>query len=221
MYRSHLMSLSYIASWTMPQITYAVSKLGKFMANPGQVHYKALKRLLRFVICRADRGLQYPAVKTEKIKVHGYWDTSHADDLDTRRTTMGYVFYYGGCAISWSSKLNTYVTTSTNQSEYCGLAKAAKEAKYLATLMQFIGNEKEAKPVDLFGDNAGAVAMAHNPVKQSLSKHVEIADHYSRELVEQNVITVNKISTVDMIADILTKALDETKFVKHESSLVG
>ena len=47
MYRSHLMSLNYIARWTMPQITYAVSKLGKFMANPGQVHYKALKRRLK------------------------------------------------------------------------------------------------------------------------------------------------------------------------------
>ena len=63
--------------------------------------------------------------------------------------------------------------------------------------------------------------MAHNPVKQTLSKHIEIADHYSRELVEKNVITVNKIRTEEQIADIFTKALDEAKFNKHEKSLVG
>ena len=220
-YRSHLMSLNYVARWTMPQITYAVSKLGKFMANPGPVHFKALKRLLRFVFGRAEKGMLYPADRAEKNSVYGYWDTSHADDIDTRRTTMGHVFYYGGCAISWTSKLNTYVTTSTNQSEYCGLAKAAKEAKYLATLFESIGRADEAKPVNLFGDNSGAVAMAHNPVKQTLSKHIEIADHYSRELVEKNVITVNKIRTEDQIADIFTKALDEAKFNKHEKSFVG
>ena len=101
------------------------------------------------------------------------------------------------------------------------LGKAAKEAKYLATLFESIGRADEAKPVNLFGDNSGAVAMAHNPVKQTLSKHIEIADHYSRELVEKNVITVNKIRTEEQIADIFTKALDEAKFNKHEKSLVG
>ena len=134
---------------------------------------------------------------------------------------MGHVFYYSGRAISWTSKLNGYVTTCTNHSEYCGLAKAAKEAKYLNSILNFIGRGEDAKPIDLFGDNSGSVAMAHNPVKHSLSKHVDIADHYSRELIEEGLITVNKFPTAEMIADIFTKPLDEQKFVKFEDSLVG
>ena len=87
------MSLVWIARWTMPQISYAVSKLGKFMSNPGDVHFQALKRLLRYVFANAELGLTYPAHQTDRQVVYGYWDTSHADDLDTRRSTMGHVFF--------------------------------------------------------------------------------------------------------------------------------
>ena len=220
-FRSHLMSLNYLARWTMPQIAYAVSKLGKFMTNPGPVHFVALKRLLRFVFANAERGMTYPAHPTEGTCVYGYWDTSHADDLDTRRSTMGYVFFYAGCAISWSSKLHSFVTTSSNHSEYCGLAKAAREAKYLNSLFEFIGRHQEATPINMFGDNTGSIAMAHNPVSHSLAKHVALADHYSRELIEQRTITVSWEETSRMVADIFTKALCSPKFIRHETTLVG
>ena len=106
-YRSALMSLVYFSRLTMPQITYAVSKLGKFLSNLGEVHMGALKRLLRYVFWNAHIGINFPSQKSDKTKLYGYSDTSFADDIDTKRSTMGHVFFYAGCPMSWSSKLHS------------------------------------------------------------------------------------------------------------------
>jgi hypothetical protein len=205
----------------MPQISYAVSKLGKFMANPGPVHFTALKRLLRFVFGNADVGLKFPAHATSKTNVYGYNDTSFADDVDTRRSTAGFVFFYAGCALSWHSRLFSSVTLSTNHTEYAGASVAAREAKFLHSIFTFIGLSREVRPIDLFGDNTGAVSLARNPIAHAKNKHIELADHYVRELVSAGVISTSHISTAEMVADIFTKPLDSFKFSAHAATLTG
>ena len=56
-YRSVLMSVSYLANWTRPDVAFAVSKLARFMQAPGQKHVKELKRVLRYLRCNQDLGL--------------------------------------------------------------------------------------------------------------------------------------------------------------------
>ena len=134
---------------------------------------------------------------------------------------MGMLFFYAGCAVSWSSRLHTYVTTSTNHSEYCALAKAAREAKYINSLFIFMGRPEDVSPIDLFGDNSGAVSLANNVVEQTKTKHVDIADHYSRELISSGVITATRISKKLQLADIFTKAEDTPKFLANTKELTG
>ena len=62
------------------------------------------------------------------------YDTSHADCVDTRRSTNSYFYFFEGCCISWYAKLHSFITTSTNHSEYCSGATAAKEAKWLENM---------------------------------------------------------------------------------------
>ena len=120
---------------------------------------------------------------------------------------MGFVFFYCNALISWHSKLHSYVTTSTNHTEYVCSAKAAREARYLQKIFHGIGLQSAVSPIDLYCDNSGAVAMNLNPVKHDASKHVDIADHYARELVERGLITMTLVGTKDMLADFLTKQL--------------
>ena len=127
------------------------------------------------------------------------------------------------------SQCRSYVAKNYPQAEIIEMSSTAAAAKGLANgnYDAAIASDIAAKNYGLkviasnIGDNAGAVAMAHNPVKHALSKHVDIADHYSRELLAEGLITVTKYPTAEMIADIMTKPLDETKFIKHEESLVG
>ena len=187
-YRSILANLIYVYSWTHPEIGFGISKLSKFMQNPGPKHVTALKRMLRYMAGAKDKGLVYSFGRpTPRQGVYGYYDASHADDHDTLRTTMAYVLFYEGCVVCWHTKMHTFITTSTNHSEYCSAAKCAREAKSLRTTFASIGFER-TMPIVLFSDSQGAIAMNYNPVKRSASKHVDLADHYAREQVERAVL---------------------------------
>ena len=47
-------SLMYLASPTRPDISFAVSKLSRFVSKPGDVHWKALERVLRYLKATAN-----------------------------------------------------------------------------------------------------------------------------------------------------------------------
>jgi hypothetical protein len=211
-YRSILASCIYLATWTRPDICFAVSKLSKFMANPGSVHVRALKRLLRFLKGSRQWRLRYDFTTPQRSGVYGYYDAAHLDDVDTSRSTMAYVFFFEGCPIAWKSKVHTFITTSTNHSEYVASAKAAKEATWLYNIAAVFGLPKE--PVALFSDSQGAIAMAYNPVNHTANKHIDLADHYTREQVERRIITITYMPTKQMVADVLTKAKSAPEFLR-------
>ena len=72
----------------------------------------------------------------------------------------------------------------------------------------------------LFSYSKGSIAMNYNPVMRSASKHVDISDHYARELVETGSIIISYVSTTDMIADALTKPLGRQAHARHASKLI-
>jgi hypothetical protein len=152
--------------------------------------------------------------------VYGYYDAAHADCPDTLRSTLAYVMFFESCPLSWNSKLHSFVTTSTNHSEYCAAAKAAKEAKWFDKLFKEIGFSYYVFPINLFSDSQGAIGMVYNPILRSASKHVDLADHYAREQQELGIIAVAYVNTKLMIADLLTKALALIDFSRHADKLV-
>ena len=221
-YMSILLSFIYLIAWTRVDLAEAVAKLCRFMHNPGKSHITALKRVVRYLAGTATWGLCFDFSKKGcKTGVYGFYDAAHADCPDTFRSTLAYVFLFSGCPISWSTKLHSYITTSTNHSEYCAAAKAAKEAKWWHTLLAAIGLGHYASPVDLFSDSKGAIAMTYNPVQRAASKHIDLADHYARECQERGIITVSHVKTEDMPADMLTKQLGKSAFLKHRDFLMA
>jgi len=217
-YRSSLMSLNYMSMWTRPDISLTVSKLAKFMKAPGQVHVVALKRLLRYMRGTTHMGLVYDfSSKPRKRNLYAYLDASWADDEDTRRSTLAYIYFFENCPISWHTRLHAYVTSSTNHTEYCAAAKASKEARHqiyvFTELAAHIPELQPQLPLPMFSDSRGSITMTQNPVQRSASKHIEVADHYAREMVDRGFVTVTHVPTDRMLADILTKALTAAKFL--------
>jgi len=221
-YRSILMSCLYFQTRTRPDITFVVGKLAKFMQNPGPKHQLALKRLLRYLSGTTRLGLVYDFTSSGAGSgIWGHYDSAHADDHDTRRSTWAYVFYYHSAVIAWKSKLNSFVTTATNHSEYSAGANAAKEAKFLENVACSLGMDSDVKPIALFSDSQGAIAMSYNPVQRAASKHVDLADHYVREQVAFGTISITYVRTDHMLADVFTKALPRQLFQTHTSQMVG
>nr|GEW77727.1 zinc finger, CCHC-type [Tanacetum cinerariifolium] len=69
-----------------------------------------------------DRLSRYPSV------LEGYLDASWINHVENSSSTSGWVFLLRGCAISWASKKQTCITSSTTESEFVALAAAGKEA---------------------------------------------------------------------------------------------
>lgn len=219
-YRSIIAMANFISCWSRPDITFVVNKLCKFMSNPGEEHWKMLKHLLRYISGTKSHGVFYSFSSTSQL-VHGYTDSSFADCPDTSRSTIAYVFFYGGAILSWYSKLNSYVTTSTNHSEYNALSAGAKEAEWFVSLFSTIAPEETIVPIPIMVDNSGIVSMVFNPVDHQSNKHVKVACHYTRELTAGRVIVPLRIPTTENIADVFTKPLSAALFSSFVSKFVA
>ena len=118
--------------------------------------------------------------------IEGWVVSDFAGCVVTRRSTTGYVFKVCDSAISWISKRQATVSTSTLEAEYVAMAEAAKEAKWLSGLMDEIGWRK--KPTTLYCDNQGALTLAENPGIHARTKHIEVQHHFIQKQVERGEI---------------------------------
>jgi hypothetical protein len=119
----------------------------------------------------------------------GYSDTDYAVDAKDRRSTIGYVYILNGATVIWVARKQQSISTSTTEAEYVGLCNAAKEVVWIR------------------GDNQSALRLVANPEFHSRSKHIDVQYHYTREQVEDGVISVEYIPTAEIAADCLTKPL--------------
>jgi len=96
------------------------------------------------------------------------------------------------------------------------LTDATKELKPVITLLAELGylNGKSNEPIELYSDNQGAIALPKNPVSHSHAKHIDLHHHFIREAIQDRIIWVQYISTAEMTADSLTKALGHEKHEK-------
>ena len=80
-------------------------------------------------------------------------------------------------------------------------------------LKHFLSELKIAtqNPIPIACDSQGAIAIIKNPEYHARTKHIDIQHHYVREKVEDRTVTFYYISTTEMIADILTKAVNKSQ----------
>ena len=97
-YASAVGSLIYAHTCTRPDISFAVGMLGRFQCNPGMEHWKAEKKVMRYLQGTKDYMLIYR--RSEQLEVIGYSDSDFASCLDSRKSTSGFVFLLASGAIS-------------------------------------------------------------------------------------------------------------------------
>ena len=211
-YQQAIGCLTYISMATRPDIAAAVGTLSQYMSKPSKDHWMGVKRILRYRKGTLKYGLQFSA-QEEKPELFGYTDADWAGDVDTRRSTSGYVFQIGSGTVSWSSRKQQTVAKSSTEAEYVALSSATQEAVWLRHLMKDLGRQMDA-PTTIYEDNQGATELAKNAKFHNRTKHIDICHHFVRERVVSNEIRVIYCPMEDMIADIMTKGLAKLTFEK-------
>ena len=124
-YASAVGSIMYAMVATRPDLAYVVGVVSRYMSNPGRKHWEAVKHILRYLRGTKDARLTFGS--NNSTEVEGYTDSDYAGNTDNRKSTSGYVFTYGGGAISWRSKLQECTALSTTEAEYIATSDATKE----------------------------------------------------------------------------------------------
>ena len=102
LYASAIGSLIYDMMYTRPDIAHIVGVMCRFMSRPGKQHYEAVKWILRYPRGSSDTCLCFTGAS---LKLLGYVNADFAGDIDSRKSTIGFVFTLGGISISWASNL--------------------------------------------------------------------------------------------------------------------
>lgn len=208
-YREAIGSLIYLAQLTRPDIMYAVNLLSRYSTCYTETHWRAVKRVFRYLAGTTTLGIKYDA---SNLTLVAYADADYAGDVETRRSTTGYIFNLSGGPISWCSQRQKSVSVSTTEAEYVAASTAARELVWLRQLLNDLECQCEERSV-LYIDNQSAIRLIKNPEWHKRTKHIDIHFHYVREKYEEQILNVKYVKTQDQYADFLTKALPKDKFV--------
>ncbi|KAE8695795.1 hypothetical protein F3Y22_tig00110684pilonHSYRG00024 [Hibiscus syriacus] len=174
-YANAVGSLMYAMVCTHPDISQAVGVVSRYMHDPGEGHWQAVKWILRYLQQTVDVGLVFEQDEALCQCVVRYADSDYAGDLDKHRSTTGYLFT---------------------------LAKAP-EAIWLNGLMEDLGVVQSH--ISLYCDSQSAIHLEKNQVYHSRTKHIDVRYHFVREIFEEVNILLQKIATSENPADMMTK----------------
>ncbi|RVW30980.1 Retrovirus-related Pol polyprotein from transposon TNT 1-94 [Vitis vinifera] len=139
------------------------------------------------------------------LKLQCYVDVDFVGDIDSKKSTTGFVFTLGGTTISWTSNLHKIVTLSTTETEYVAVTKAGKEMIWLHGFLDELGKKQEMDI--LHSDSQSAIFLAKNSAFHSKSKHIQTKYHFIRYLVEDKLVILEKICRSKNPTDMLTKGV--------------
>jgi hypothetical protein len=180
-YQSLVGSLMYLAVSTRPDIAHAVSMLSQFNTNFGEQHWRAAKRVLRYLKNTENLGLMFKKSGQELV---GYADADWGASIDDRRSYTGYVFNFANAAVSWESRKQRTVAMSSTEAEYMALSESTKEAIHLRRFLSEVLDQPSTTII--FNDNQGAGQLSKNHVFHNRTKHVDIRHHlYTRSRGER------------------------------------
>ncbi|XP_034704201.1 uncharacterized mitochondrial protein AtMg00810-like [Vitis riparia] len=215
LFRSLAGALQYLTI-TRPDLSFSVNSICQFMHAPTEDHFRALKRILRYVKGTAHHGLQLHKQSTRDLL--GYSDVDWAGCPNTRRSTTGYAIFFGANLISWSSKKQSTVSRSSAEAEYRSLAVATADIAWIIQLLRDL-HVTLLVPPKILCDNQSAIFMAVNPVTRPRSKHIAIDYHFVRELVDKGTLQIDFVPSHLQLADSLTKGVTKPQFYLFRSKL--
>jgi len=212
-YASAVGSLMYLMKCTRPDICFAVGLVSRYQSNPGEKHWKVVKRIMRYLRGTYDYALVFQG---GDMKVRGYTDADFGGDIDSSVSTSAYVFTLGGGSISWRSKKQDCVAQSTMEAEYVASSEAGRHASWLSAFLRELGVTVQAdEPVEIRIDNTAAIQFAHDPKFHDRGKHIRRRYHYIRGLIRDKEVILSYIPSAEMLADPLTKPLSRNVFESH------
>jgi hypothetical protein len=158
-------------------IMLSVCMCARFETDPKEVHLRAVKRIMRYLVYTPKFGLWYP--KGSTFDLIGYSDADWVGCKIDRKSTSETCQFLGRSLVSWASKKQNFVALSTAEAEYIPAGHCCVQLLWMRQTLTDYGYKLSKVP--LLCDNKSAIRMADNPVELSRTKHIDIRYHFLRD----------------------------------------
>jgi hypothetical protein len=213
-YREIVGGLMYLSTGSRPDISFTVGLLSRQLDKPSLTHWNAAKRVLRYLSGTRRTGIRYSIPKNIDLinQLISFSDADFAACLTTRKSTSGVVLSLNGGPVTWFSRKQSNISTSTTEAEYVAAHDASREISWIRQLLAELGCH-QIGPSVLHVDNSAAEHLINNPSHHRRTKHIDVKFHFVHHLVQNNLIRISHVSSSNQLADIFTKSLPKVQFL--------
>ncbi len=234
---------------TRPDIAFATSVVARFAKNPGHQHIEAAKTVLRYLKGLRERGITFGGQdkllvegysdfdwagdKEDQKSTSGFifmlngrsvsWRSKKQATVALLSTEAEYIaLTLAAKKATWLRLLLTELGLLQPDKQHA-LIKVLEQNKSTQAIQDHSNEHRGGGELEIImplkGDNQGSIALIHNPVFHSRTKHINIQHHYIRDEVASKRIELSYVPTEKMIADGLTKALTYVKFLRFVNQM--
>ena len=226
-YMSLVGSLLYLSTMSRPDVAFHRSKLCQHMAGPNEACWDCAMHILLYLLTTCKLHLKYTShyrvpdclfAKTAEIKNNMGFHTFSDSSWNVPRPSFGFALFLSGGPISYASK-KCKSADSSCEAEYTAGAASCRDITFVRGLCDDLGYTLHGR-LALAVDNTACIDVANNMGVTARNKHYEREIHYYRQEVHLRRITSKYISTKHQTANIFTKNLDATTFLRHRNQLL-
>jgi hypothetical protein len=207
-FRKVIGMLLYVATNTRPDISATVGILSQRLSKPRKLDLTESFRVIKYLLKTIDISLILDAKSQTPLRA--YTDANWGENRTDRKSTTGYICQVFSSTISWSSRRQSVVATSTTESEFYALAETVKEIKWLKSLLNDFDIFIE-QPIPIHIDSQSCMKMVENEKFSNRTKHIDVRYHFVKDELEKQTISLTYEPSETNIADMLTKPLRSTK----------
>jgi hypothetical protein len=191
------------------------------LTNPSPDHIAAADQTIRYLYATRYLGITYGRwdQSAQALLIAG--DASFADDIETRKSSHGYIMSLFGGAIVWKATRQSTVSTSTTEAEINILGLTGKETIALQRLFRDLALDL-GEEWTIYSDNTQAIRLVvgENERISTQLRHVDIQNMWIRQEHQKGSFKVVYLPTDQMPADGLTKNLPRAQF-EHFRALIN
>lgn len=165
---------------------------GRYQQNPGISHWRAVKKVLRYLQRTKDYMLVYR--RSDFLEISGFSDADFAGCRDSYKSTSGYIFKLDGGAVSWRSSKQSLQTCSTIEAEYVACFEATQHVVWLKNFITELSVvDSINQPIKNFCDHEGVVNCVKNDSTTTDTKYIMVKYLSVREKYKMRIIVVSHL----------------------------
>jgi hypothetical protein len=206
-YRVLVGSLMYLSMLTRGDISFAISKLSRYLDKPTKPLFAAGLRVLKYLKSTKAHGPVYTSEGPADLIV--YCDADHAGELKGRRSTSGALFKFGGGPVGWTASLQKVTAISSTEAEIYSMSNAVKSCAWWTRILREL--DYPTIPV-IRMDSQPAIHIIRNEQHSPKAKHIDIREFFIREKLASGEVVLEYCTTELNLADIFTKSLAKPRF---------